>query len=143
MAGFEMLNRDAGMKMTFVPFTGNAQSVTALLGGHVSATMVDYPSAAGQLQAGSLRALATASRTRMGWLPEVPTVAELGHKESDLDLWYGLFAPNGTPKALIDQLSDWFTTWVSRPEVRSKLFAQGIKRGGQGGVPFSAFVGHA
>jgi tripartite-type tricarboxylate transporter receptor subunit TctC len=140
MAGFETLNRDAGMKMTFVPFTGNAQSVTAVLGGHVSATMVDYPSAAGQLQAGSLRALATASRTRMEWLPEVPTVAELGYKESDLDLWYGLFAPKGTPKALIDQLADWFTTWVSRTGVRSKLFAQGIKAAGQCGVPFAAFL---
>jgi tripartite-type tricarboxylate transporter receptor subunit TctC len=139
-AGFEMLIRDAGMKLTFVPFTGNAQSVTAVLGGHVTATMVDYPSAAAQLQAGSLQALATPSRTRMGWLPEVPTVAELGYKEADLDLWYGLFAPKATPKARIDQLADWFTTSVNRPEVRSKLFAQGIKAGGECGAPFAALL---
>jgi tripartite-type tricarboxylate transporter receptor subunit TctC len=138
--GFERLNRDAGMKMTFVPFAGNAPSVTAVLGGHVTATIVDYPSAAGQLQAGSLRALATGSLTRMEWLPEVPTLAELGYKDLDLDLWYGLFAPVATPKARIDQLADWFTTSVSRPEIRSKLFAQGIKAGGQCGAPFAAFL---
>jgi tripartite-type tricarboxylate transporter receptor subunit TctC len=140
MAGFERLNRDAEMKMTFVPFAGTAASVTAVLGGHVTATMVDYPAAAGQLQAGSLRALATASGTRMEWVPQVPTLIELGYKELDLDLWYGLFAPKGTPKALIDQLADWFTTAVNRPEVRSKLFAQGIKAGGQCGAPFAAFL---
>jgi tripartite-type tricarboxylate transporter receptor subunit TctC len=114
--------------------------VTAVLGGHVTTTIVDYPSAAGQLQAGSLRALATASRTRMEWLPEAPTVAELGYKELDLDLWYGLFAPKATTKALIDQLADWFTASVSRPEVRSKLVAQGIKAGGPCDVPFAAFL---
>jgi tripartite-type tricarboxylate transporter receptor subunit TctC len=140
MAGFERLNRDAGMKMTFVPFAGNAPSVTAVLGGHVTATMVDYPSAAGQLRAGSLRALATPSRTRTEWLPEVPTVAELGYKELDLDLWYGLFAPKATPKALIDQLADWLTNSASRPEVGSKLFAQGVKAGGPCGAPFADFL---
>ncbi len=122
MVGFERLNRDAGMKMAFVPFA------------------VDYPVAAGHLQAGSVRALATGSRTRMEWLPELPTLAELGYKDLDLDLWYGLFAPKATPKTLVDQLADWFSTSVSRPEVRSRLFAQGIKAGGQCGAPFAAFL---
>jgi len=140
MVGFERLNRDAGMKMGFVPFAGTNQSATAVIGGHVTATIVDYPVAAGHLQAGSLRALATGSRTRMEWLPEVPTLAELGYKDLDLDLWYGLFAPKATPKTLVDQLADWFSTSVSRPEVRSRLFAQGIKAGGQCGAPFAAFL---
>ena len=140
MVGFERLNRDAGMKMAFVPFAGTNQSATAVIGGHVTATIVDYPVAAGHLQAGSLRALATGSRTRMEWLPEVPTLAELGYKDLDLDLWYGLFAPKATPKTLVDQLADWFSTSVSRPEVRSRLFAQGIKAGGQCGAPFAAFL---
>jgi tripartite-type tricarboxylate transporter receptor subunit TctC len=140
MVGFEMLNLEAGMKMTFVPFAGTAPMVTAVLGGHLTAAIVDYPAAAGALQASTLRALATGSRTRIAWLPEVPTLAEMGYKEFDFDLWYGLFAPKGTPKALIDQLADWFTTTVSRPEVRSKLSAQGIKAGGQCGVPLAAFL---
>ena len=140
MVGFERLNRDAGMKMGFVPFAGTNQSATAVIGGHVTATIVDYPVAAGHLQAGSLRALATGSHTRMEWLPELPTLAELGYKDLDLDLWYGLFAPKATPKALVDQLADWFSTSVSRPEVRSRLFAQGIKAGGQCGAPFAAFL---
>jgi tripartite-type tricarboxylate transporter receptor subunit TctC len=134
------LNLEAQMKMTFVPFAGTSPMVTAVLGGHVTAAIVDYPAAAGALQASTLRALATGSRTRMACLPEVTTLAELGYKEFDLDLWYGLFAPKGAPKALIDQLADWFTTSVSRPEVRSKLFAQGIKAGGQCGVSLAAFL---
>jgi len=77
---------------------------------------------------------------RMEWLPEVPTVAELGLQELDLDLWYGLFAPKATPKARVDQLADWFTTSVRRPEVRGKLFAQGIKAGGEYGAAFAAFL---
>ena len=76
----------------------------------------------------------------MEWLPELPTLAELGYKDLDLDLWYGLFAPKATPKTLVDQLADWLSTSVSRPEVRSKLFAQGIKAGGQCGAPFAAFL---
>jgi tripartite-type tricarboxylate transporter receptor subunit TctC len=140
MIGFEVLNRDSGMRLTFVPFAGNVPAVTAVLGGHVTATVVDYPSTAAHVRSGSLRALATPSPTRMEWLPEVPTVAELGYKNIDLDLWYGLFAPKATPKAVTDQLAGWFTAWVDRPEVRGKLAAQGIKAGGQCGAPFAAFL---
>jgi tripartite-type tricarboxylate transporter receptor subunit TctC len=140
MIGFEMLNRDTGMNLTFVPFAGNVPAVTAVLGGHVNATVVDYPSASGHLRAGSLRALATPSRTRMDWLAEVPTVAELGYKAIDLDLWYGLFAPKATPKAVIDQLADGFTTSIDRPEIRGKLVAQGIKAGGPCGIRFADFL---
>src|SRR5260370_26825533 len=128
------------MTVRLVLIAGSNQWGTDVRGGHVTAKIVDYPVAAGHLQAGSLRALATGSRTRMEWLPELPTLAELGYKDLGLDLWYGLFAPKATPKTLVDQLADWFSTSVSRPEVRSRLFAQGIKAGGQCGAPFAAFL---
>jgi len=79
-------------------------------------------------------------RRRRDIFADVPTVAELGYKAIDLDLWYGLFAPKATPKALIDQLADWFTISISRPEIRAKLVAQGIKAGGPCGAPFADFL---
>ena len=138
--GFEMLNRAAGVKLTFVPYTGTAPALSAVLGGHVAATLVDYPVAAGQLQAGTLRALATGSRTRIEWLQEVPTVAESGYPDFDLELWYGMLAPAQTPKDVIAQLADWFAASVRPADIRSKLFAQGIKAGGQCGAEFAALL---
>jgi tripartite-type tricarboxylate transporter receptor subunit TctC len=138
--GFEMLNRAAGVKMTFVPFTGTAPALNAVLGGHVAATLVDYPVAAGQLQGGTLRALATGSRSRIEWLPDVPTVAESGYKDFELELWYGLIAPAQTPKDAIAQLADLFSASVRPPDIRSKLSAQGIKAGGVCGAAFAAML---
>src|SRR4029077_6591805 len=123
---FEMLARMANIRMTFVPFGGTAPAVSAVLGDHITMAHVDYPAAAGQIQAGKLRALATGSRRRIADLAEVPTVAESGYKDYALDLWYGLLAPAKTPKEMVSQLADWFTRSVQVPEIRSKLAAQGI-----------------
>src|SRR5262249_53594212 len=112
----------------------------AVLGGHVAATLVDYPVAAGQLQSGTLRALATGSRSRIEWLPGVPTVAEAGYKDFELELWYGLLAPAHTPKDTVAHLADLFSASVRPPDIRSKLSAQGIKAGGQCGAAFAALL---
>ena len=65
--------------MTLVPFTGTPPEVNAVLGGHIDTAFVDYPPAEGLLQSGKLRALATGSRVRIDWLPDVPTVSEIGY----------------------------------------------------------------
>jgi tripartite-type tricarboxylate transporter receptor subunit TctC len=95
--------------MTFVPYPGGAPAVTALLGEHVTSVFSDYPPLAEQLKAGNLRALATGSRTRAEALPDVPTVAESGYKDYDVEQWFGLFAPAKTPKERVSQLAGWFT----------------------------------
>jgi tripartite-type tricarboxylate transporter receptor subunit TctC len=135
--GFEMLARMANFRMTFVPFGGTAPVVSAVLGDHIAVGHVDYPAAAGQIQAGKLRALATGSRRRIVDLADVPTVAEFGYKDYELDLWYGLLAPAKTPKEVVSQLADWFTRSVQVPEIRSKLAAQGISPGDTCGAQFS------
>jgi tripartite-type tricarboxylate transporter receptor subunit TctC len=99
----EMLQHAADVRMTFVPFPGTPPAVNSLLGGHVMSALVDYPAAAGQLQAGKLRALATGSPRRIEWLAQVPTVAESGYGGYDVELWYGLFAPAKVPKELISR----------------------------------------
>ena len=90
---FEMLKRAANVDIAFIPYAGDAPAVNALLGGHVTAVFLPYSGVAAQLKAGTLRALASASRTRSESLPSVPTIAESGFKGYEADNWNGLFAP--------------------------------------------------
>ena len=124
--GFEMLKRVANVDMTFVPYPGVAPAVNALLGGHVISALTTYSSVAEQLKAGKLRALATASLTRLEALPDVPTVAESGYNDFEVDIWDGLVAPAKTPKETISQLSGLFAAVMQVPDVKAKLVAQGL-----------------
>jgi tripartite-type tricarboxylate transporter receptor subunit TctC len=138
--GFAMLAHAANIKMTFVPFGGTLPAVNALLGEHIDAAMVDYPSAIGQLRAGSLRALATGARQRIEGLPEVPTVAESGFQGYELELWYGPFAPAKTSGESIAQLAASFSQAMQAPEVKAKLALQQISPMVTCGADFAAFL---
>jgi tripartite-type tricarboxylate transporter receptor subunit TctC len=138
--GFEVLKRAANVNMTFVPFPGGAPAINALLGGHVTAMFGTYSSASEHVKAGKLRALATASRTRLEALPDVPTVDELGFRDYEVDLWYGLVAPARTPKESISQLADWLTAAMQVPEVRAKLAVQGLDPATMCGADFGVLL---
>jgi tripartite-type tricarboxylate transporter receptor subunit TctC len=96
--GFEMLKRISNVNMTFLPYPGVAPAINALLGEHVTSVFATYSTASEQLKAGKLRALATAASARIELLPDVPTVAEAGYKDYELDYWLGILAPIATPK---------------------------------------------
>jgi tripartite-type tricarboxylate transporter receptor subunit TctC len=138
--GFEMLAHAANFRMTFIPFGGTPPAVNALLGGHIDAAMVDYPAAAGQLRSGALRALATGAPKRIEDMPDVPTVAESGYKDYELELWYGPFAPAKTPGELIAQLQSWFTQATQAPEVKTRLAALQFSPTIRCGADFAAFL---
>jgi tripartite-type tricarboxylate transporter receptor subunit TctC len=121
----EVLKRVANVNMIYVPYPGDAPAVSALLGEHVTSAMVTYPAAAEQLKAGKLRALATASRSRIEPLPDVPTVAESGYQDYEADTWFGVVAPAKTPAETISQLAGWFSSAVQATETKPKLIAQG------------------
>src|SRR5262245_33135447 len=124
--GFEILKRAANVDMTFVPFPGAAPAVNALLGGHVTAMLTTYSTAAEHVKGGKVRAIASASRKRLEALPDVPTVQEFGYPGYEVDIWYGLVAPARTPKESISQLGDWFTAAMHIPEIRTRLAVQGL-----------------
>jgi tripartite-type tricarboxylate transporter receptor subunit TctC len=124
--GYERLTRAANVDITFVPYPGVAPAVNALLGGHVSSAFSTYSTVSEQVNAGKLRALATGSLTRIGPLPEVPTVAESGYPNYEVDQWFGLWAPAKTPKAAVSQLAEWFTAALKTPEIKQKLVAQAL-----------------
>jgi tripartite-type tricarboxylate transporter receptor subunit TctC len=138
--GFEMLRLAAKVDMTFVPYTGGAPAANALLGGHVTSAMITYAPVAEQINAGKLRALASLSRTRIELLPDVPTVAESGYSDFEINVWYGLLAPAKTPGATVSQLADWLTAAMQVPEVKAKLVAQGLYPVGLCGRDFGSFI---
>lgn len=99
----EALCKAAGIKMTYVPSQGSGPTITALLGGHVDVASTAIAPALPHLRAGTLRPLAVYKPTRMRALPDAPSLVELGYPISSSSP-YGLLAPQGTPKAIVDTL---------------------------------------
>jgi tripartite-type tricarboxylate transporter receptor subunit TctC len=136
----EKLKRAANVDITFIPYSGSAPAVNALLGEHVSSAIAAYASVAEHLKSGKLRALATTAQARIEALPDLPTVAESGYKDYGVDVWFGLFAPAKTPKAIVRQLADWFTAAIQAPEVKPKLVDQGLYPVGMCGANFGTLL---
>jgi len=137
---FAMLKRAANVNMTFLPYPGVAPAINALLGEHVTSVFGSYSTASEQLKSGKLRALATAARARIEPLLEVPTVAEAGYKDYELDYWLGMLAPAMTPKEKISQLASWFTAALQAPEFRAKLAPLGLFPVGMCGADFGVLL---
>ena len=138
--GLKVLERAAKVDITYVPFPGSAPAINALLGQHVTAVLAGYANAAELIKAGKVRALAVAARARIAPLPEVPTVAEAGYRDVEVDNWFGLFAPARTPQEVIAQLADWFTTAVKAEEIRPKLAVHGLFPVASCGADFAALL---
>jgi tripartite-type tricarboxylate transporter receptor subunit TctC len=136
----EKLKRATQTRMTYVPFPGSGPAANAVLGQHVTALFAEYPAVAALLDAGSLRALASGSPVRPEPLREVPTVAESGYPDFEVDIWWGVFAPAHTPAATVSELAGVFARAVAAPEIRAKLTAAGFYPAGQCGTDFSAYL---
>jgi len=137
--GIERIKHDAKVSFTYVPYQGSGPALNALLGQHVTAAMASYPNVTGQIRSGQLRAIAVASLARVDDLPDVPTVQESGFKDFDLDIWFGVVAPAGTPQDALTQLTAWFKDALRDPEIVSKLKAQGLFAVGACGDDSAAF----
>jgi len=136
---FEELKRKAGVNMIHVPFIGgNGPAVNALLGNHVDSALVNFSEVVDQLNVGMLRALAATSATRIGRLPDVPTVAELGFPNFEADVWFGAVVPTKTPAPIVAELINWLTAALSAPEVKPKLAALNVDPVGRCGAGFAA-----
>jgi tripartite-type tricarboxylate transporter receptor subunit TctC len=122
----ERLKRRAGVNLTYVPFQGGTPAINALLGNHVTAVVQNYSEIGPQLQAGTLRALATPSPQRIEPLPDLPTVAELGFPDFSAEVWFGLVTTAKTPADTVAQLIAAFSGALRAPEVREKLVAHAL-----------------
>jgi tripartite-type tricarboxylate transporter receptor subunit TctC len=103
--GAEMLKLAAGIDMLHVPYKGASLAMADVIGGHVDVMFISVPPAIPQVKAGKLRALGTASPKRARGLPDVPTFNELGYTDFEVDSKYGLVAPGGTPREIVNKLS--------------------------------------
>jgi tripartite-type tricarboxylate transporter receptor subunit TctC len=138
--GFEMLKRAAKVDMTFVPYPGNAPALNAVLGQQVTSMFATLSNVSGYLRAGQLRALAIGNRERAQPLPDVPTVAESGYGDFDIDAWFGAFAPAATPEPVINEVEHLFTAALQDSTVKEKLSVQGLFPTVACGSDFAAYL---
>jgi len=121
----ELFKSEAGVDVAIIPYKGSAPVMNDLLGGHVSIAFSVLPPALGNIQAGKLRAIAVTSKKRFSLLPDVPTFDESGLPGFEAVLHYGLLAPAGTPKEIVDRLSVELRKLVDLPEVQKQIHNEG------------------
>jgi tripartite-type tricarboxylate transporter receptor subunit TctC len=131
----EMLNKEAGTKVTHVPYRGVAPVVNDALSGVVTVGWVTPAAVLGHVQAGKLIPLAVAERQRFKLYPNVPTLVELGYKDVEVTAWMGLLGPKGMPAAVTTRLNSLMNEIVKMPDVVAKMNALGIEPvGGDGSL---------
>jgi tripartite-type tricarboxylate transporter receptor subunit TctC len=121
---FEMMT---GVKLTHVPYRGSAPALTDLIGGHVSIYFSSLPPAVGLVGEGKVRALAVTGLKRSEIFPNLPTVAESGLPGFEAVLHYGIVAPAGTPRPIIDKLSAALREAVNAPDTKERMAKDGTE----------------
>jgi len=119
--GGELFNMVAGVKLEHVPYKGVNLAMQDVLAGNVQLVFIGIPAAAPHIRAGKLRALAVVAPRRSSALPDVPTAAEAGLPGFEVTTWYGVLAPAGTPRAIIERLNTELARIMLAPELQPRL----------------------
>ncbi|WP_249729231.1 tripartite tricarboxylate transporter substrate binding protein [Acidovorax sp. CCYZU-2555] len=122
----ELMLAKTGMQMTHVPYKGSAPAMTDLIGGQIPFSVDTVAAALPQLKNGKVKAIAVTTAKRSALLPDVPTFAEAGFKDIDMDTWLILVAPKGMPANVKAKLESTLAAVAADPEVQEKLKAQGF-----------------
>ncbi|MGQ0510287.1 MAG: Bug family tripartite tricarboxylate transporter substrate binding protein [Betaproteobacteria bacterium] len=136
----EMFNLAAGTKFVHVPYKGTAGALNDLIGGQIQMMFGDFLITLPQVKAGKIRALAVTSAQRHPLLPEVPTVAESGYPGFEALSWQGMFAPAGTPPAVLAKLNAELVKAIGAPDMKEYFATQGFFVGGNSPAGFRAFI---
>ena len=120
----EMLASSASVKMTHIPYRGESLAMNDVMAGQIPSAFVSVAIAKPLIQGGQVRALAVTTEKRFPSLPEVPTMIEAGFKGFVVDAFYGLYAPKGTPAAVVDLLVRRVNEIRANPEISKKLLEQ-------------------
>jgi tripartite-type tricarboxylate transporter receptor subunit TctC len=125
--GTELFKQQTGTDMVHVPYKGSGQAIADVLAGQVQVFITTPPSVMQHVQSGKLKALAIAGKSRHPMMPTIPTTAEAGLPDFMLEAWVALFAPAGTPPALVEQLSNGVKIALETPEAKKQAAAQGVE----------------
>ena len=125
--GTEIFKLQTGVSMVHVPYKGSGQAIADVLGGQVELFITTPPSVMQHVQSGKLKALAVTGKTRHPGMPNVPTVAEAGLANFELESWVALYAPAGTPPAVLQKLSADVKRSMELPETKQRADAAGIE----------------
>ena len=121
----ELFASATGVKMTHVPYKGAGPALTDTMGGRVALSFTSLPSAVGHIKGGKLRAIAVTSAARSESMPEIPTLAESGLPGFDVNPWFGLLVPAGTPQGVVNQLNRDINEALATADVKDKFSKQG------------------
>jgi tripartite-type tricarboxylate transporter receptor subunit TctC len=123
----ELFMKMTGTKMAHIPYKGSAPMVTAMLGGEVDAFFDNVPNVLPHIKGGKMRAIGVSGTQRAVLLPEVPTVAEAGVPGYEVNVWFGMQVPAGTPKPVVDKLNRDIVTLLKEPDVVQRFRGQGVE----------------
>jgi tripartite-type tricarboxylate transporter receptor subunit TctC len=130
LCGLVLMNA-IGAKTTVVPYKGGGPALNDLIAGHIDFYCDPATGPTPHVQAGKIKAYAVTTRTRLATLPNVPTTAETGFPDIEVSTWYGLYAPRGTPKPIIDRLVDALQSALRDPLVVSRFAELSMEPVGQ------------
>jgi len=122
----ELFQREAGVKLTHIPYKGATQGINDVIGGQVQLYMSSVPTLLGHIKNGKLRPLAITSAKRTDDLPQTPTVAESGYKGFEAVTWFGLLGPANLPTAVVRTANTELNKALNSPDLRKKLEDQGL-----------------
>ena len=123
--GMELLKSRAGLSAVHVPYPGYPQVATAMMGGDIQLALLPPALALTHIRAGKLRAVGVTASVRSGLAPEIPSLAELGVPNLNLEIWNAVVAPSSLPKPVLARLSALISEITRTPEMRQKLLQQG------------------
>lgn len=136
----ELFRMAAGIEVTHVSYRGGAPLTMAILQNEVQLGFADLPILLPHIRSGALRPLAVGTQQRLSWIPEVPTMAEVGLPSVDANNWHGFVAPARVPEPILERLHAAFAGALNDPEIRRALHDQGAIPGGNSRAEFGAFL---
>jgi tripartite-type tricarboxylate transporter receptor subunit TctC len=136
----ELFKLKAGVDLLHVPYKGTGAAVPDLVAGQIHFMIDGPPPFLGHVKSGRLRALAAANEKRLEQLPDVPTFAEQGYKGMEAGLWYGMLAPKGTSREVIDRLNSAINEALRQPDARQRFAASSVEIVGGTSKEFGAYV---
>jgi tripartite-type tricarboxylate transporter receptor subunit TctC len=136
----ELFNQMTGAKLTHIPYKGAGFALAALIAGEVQAAFLSTTTASAQVKSGRIKALAVLSPKRFSAAPDIPSAPESGLAGIESNVWFGLFAPAGTPKAIVSKINRDVIAALGAPEARDTLLSQGAESVPMTPDEFGAFL---